>query len=233
MIRRTRTRSNPGCPATLSVPTLPPPPVDVRRRTLRSRPRQPARALATSGPAARSRRSRVPGEGGPAEGGRGGHVPAHRALEPILERRPRPEAEGALGARHVEAAARLSIRLRGVPDDPTAEARERDDSLGQIADRDLEPRPDIHGLRPVVALARERDRLGSVLDEQELARGLARSPDNHLVQTGLARLDALADQGRDDMRRTRIEVVAGAIEVHRQEKDGVESVLLAVGLRLD
>ena len=42
----------------------------------------------------------------------------------------------------------------------------------------------------------------------------------------------LADQGRDDVRGARVEVVAGPIEVDREQVDRVEAILLAVGLRL-
>ena len=46
-------------------------------------------------------------------------------------------------------------------------------------------------------------------------------------------VDELADHGRDDVRRFQVEVVARAVEVHREEHDAVHAVLLAVGLRLD
>lgn len=40
--------------------------------------------------------------------------------------------------------------------------------------------------------------------------------------------DMLFDQGRDDVRRFGVEVVAGAVEVDGQEEDGIEPVLLVV-----
>ena len=43
----------------------------------------------------------------------------------------------------------------------------------------------------------------------------------------------LADQGGDDVRRARIEVVARPVEIDRQQKNAVEAVLRPVRLRLD
>ena len=45
-------------------------------------------------------------------------------------------------------------------------------------------------------------------------------------------LQAFADQRRDHVAGLQVEVVAWAVEVHRQQEDGVEAVLLAVGFAL-
>jgi hypothetical protein len=54
-----------------------------------------------------------------------------------------------------------------------------------------------------------------------------------LTRPAVARFDALADQRRDDVRGARVEVVARAVEVDRQQVDAAQPVLRAVGLELD
>src|SRR5919106_767104 len=46
-------------------------------------------------------------------------------------------------------------------------------------------------------------------------------------------VDTFFDQCWNDMRARRIEVIAWTIEVHRQQKDAVVAILLAVSLTLD
>jgi len=41
------------------------------------------------------------------------------------------------------------------------------------------------------------------------------------------------DQSRNDKRRARVGIIPAAIEVHRQEEDGIKPVLLPIGLGLD
>ena len=45
-------------------------------------------------------------------------------------------------------------------------------------------------------------------------------------------LQAFADERRNDVRGSRVEVIARPVQVHRQQADGVKSILLAVGLGL-
>ena len=54
-----------------------------------------------------------------------------------------------------------------------------------------------------------------------------------LVAPGLDGFDALADQRGDDVGGFGVEVVARAVEVDGEEVDGVDAVLVAVGLALD
>ena len=84
----------------------------------------------------------------------------------------------------------------------------------------LEAGPDVHRLRAVVSLRREHE----VLDVQELARGRAIPPADDLRRLGLARVQALPDEGRNDMRGLRVIAFARAVQVHRQEVDPVEAV---------
>ena len=85
---------------------------------------------------------------------------------------------------------------------------------------------EVHGLRAVVALRGEDDPLGRVVDVEELAGRRARPPDLDVVRPGSRGLHALPDQRRDDVRTRRIEVVARPVEVHREQVDRVEAVLL-------
>ena len=79
---------------------------------------------------------------------------------------------------------------------------------------------EVDRLGAVVALGREDDALGGVVDVEELARGAAGAPDLDVVASPrLARVDALLDQGRDDVRARRVEVVARAVEVDRDQVD--------------
>ncbi len=126
----------------------------------------------------------------------------------------------------VERAARLAVGLRGVPADLALEAGQADDQLDQLADRDLAPDAEVDRLGAVVALGGEDDPLGGVVDVQELARGRAGAPDLDVVGARVAGVDALLDQGGDDVRAGRVEVVAGAVEVDRDQVDDVEAVLL-------
>jgi len=77
---------------------------------------------------------------------------------------------------------------------------------------------------------REEDALRGVLYVEELSRGAAGSPHRDVIFPPRLRVHALLDQGRDDVGGGGIEVVARPIEVHREEEDRVESVLLPIGL---
>ena len=98
---------------------------------------------------------------------------------------------------------------------------------------DLDAAAQVDRLARVVALGRQHDALGGVLDVEELARRRAVAPQHDLARRrARARVDELADHRRDDVRRLQVEVVARAVEVHREQHDAVHAVLLAVGLRL-
>ncbi len=89
------------------------------------------------------------------------------------------------------------------------------------------PVPRLTGSRAVVALGGESERLDAVVDVEELARRRAVAPEHDLVAT----VEHLPDQVRDHVRVRRVEVVARPVEVRRQQIDGAEPVLVAVGLR--
>ena len=159
--------------------------------------------------------------------------PFHGASEPLVERRRGLEPEGRAGPRSVGHPARLAIRLRPVPDDLPLEADQPADRLRKRLEADLLPGPDVDRFGAVVALGRERDCFGRVIDIQELPGRGAAAPHLNDRPPGLLRLDELRDQGRNDVRRARVNIVARPIQVRRQHVDRVEPVLLAIGLPLN
>src|SRR5262245_20528671 len=78
------------------------------------------------------------------------------------------EAELALGAAHVQAAARLTVRSAGVPADLTSVAAKVADHFRQFPDGDLLARTEVDGVRLIVAFGGQDDGLGGVVDEQKL-----------------------------------------------------------------
>ena len=136
-----------------------------------------------------------------------------------------------LRARDVEESARLAVRLRRVPDDLAAESGRPGDDLGQLADRDLLARPKVDRVAAVVPLRGEHERQGGVLDVEKLSGRRSIAPEDDLALASLIRLEHLADQRRDYVRGLEVEVVARAVEVDRQEEDGIQAVLLTIGLR--
>ena len=87
---------------------------------------------------------------------RGRAIPGDRPLEPLAERRPRPEAEELARRARRRAAARLAVRHRRVPDDLALEADDLGDELGESrGSRSRSPVPRLTGLGAVVALGRE------------------------------------------------------------------------------
>src|SRR5271163_5057442 len=65
---------------------------------------------------------------------------------------------------------------------------------------------------------------------QKLATGQTRSPDSNFVLARSRRLMEFSDQGRENVRVLEIEVVAGTVEISGHERDGIETILLLVGL---
>src|SRR6476646_4403474 len=79
-----------------------------------------------------------------------GPIVVDGAAQTLVEIGLRPEAELPFGAIDIEAAARLAVRLRRVPDDAAAEPGEGSDLFGQIADGDLAPASQIDRFRLIV-----------------------------------------------------------------------------------
>uniref|UniRef100_A0A8R7R825 Uncharacterized protein n=1 Tax=Triticum urartu TaxID=4572 RepID=A0A8R7R825_TRIUA len=85
-------------------------------------------------------------------------------------------------------------------------------------------------LQPRVLVHQEDHRVGKVIDMQEFTQRGARSPHDDLGGIGGLGLVEAADEGGQDVRVLRVEVVLGAVEVGGHGGDGVEAVLDAVGL---
>src|SRR5512135_974383 len=147
-------------------------------------------------------------------------VPRDRPAQAFLERRAGDEAELHLCPGGVEAAAGLAVGLREVADHPPPVAGHLAHHGDQIVDRHLASRTDVHRFRPVVPLRGQYDRLGGVVHVEELARyggalEVAAPPYNHLRRAGVAGVDELLDERRDDVRLFRLEeMVPGAVQVH-------------------
>src|SRR5512136_40029 len=142
-------------------------------------------------------------------------IPRHRLGEPFLEPDARLPAE--LGERpgRVEHSARLAVRLRRVPGDLALEPAQAGHERHEVADPDLEARAQVHGVALPVALGRGDDALRGVARVEKLAGGRPVAPDDDPPVAALPRLDALADERRDDVARLEVEVVPWAVEVHR------------------
>ena len=143
------------------------------------------------------------------------------------------ETDGVAGAADIEAAAGLAVGFGGVPDDLAFEPAEAGDEFGQILDGDLAAAAEIHRFGRIVFFHREDESFGAVFDVEEFAADGAGAPGGDLCSAGESGLDAFADQGGDDVAGMRMEIIARAVEIDRQKIDGVQAVLLAVGLAHD
>ena len=92
------------------------------------------------------------------------------------------------------------------------------------------PVPRLTGAGAVVPLGREQQRLGAVVDVEELARRRAVAPEHDLA----GRVEHLADQRRDHVRRLRGRSCRAARRGSPgSRKIASSAVLLAIGLRAD
>src|SRR2546430_14830159 len=84
-------------------------------------------------------------------------VPPDRLRQSDIHRRAGAEAEFVGGARDLELAPRLAVRLARVPDDLAAEAALLGDDAREVADGDLLAASQVHGVGLVVRLGRGDD----------------------------------------------------------------------------
>src|SRR5205085_1498336 len=124
------------------------------------------------------------------------------------------------------------VRLRRIPDDLAGEAGPLADDAREIANRELFAAAEIHGLAAVVLFGSGDDSIGGVFDVEKLARRRAVAPQDDFFVAALFRFDELPDHRGDDVARLEIEVVARTVEIHRQQEDAVEAVLIAICLEL-
>ena len=160
-------------------------------------------------------------------------------------RRPRTSARCARGPSRSEVRARnpnrsaarvTSSRRRGCPPgldvSQTSSPSKPVSSATRPARSRIEissPVPRLTGLGAVVAVGGEEQALDAVLDVEELARRRPVAPERDARVAARPGLRHLADERGDHVRGLEVEVVARAVEVHGEEVDRVEPVLLAVG----
>src|SRR6266849_5929041 len=98
------------------------------------------------------------------------HVPVDGATKSRAEVGLRPEAKALPGPAGVQAAPRLAVGLRRVPDDPPPEAGQLGDQRGQVPYGDLESGPEVDRGGPFERFGRQDDPFRAVLDVEEFAR---------------------------------------------------------------
>ena len=110
-------------------------------------------------------------------------VPGDRPLEALAERRPRAEAEQLArpARRRASAAAGRSASTCPSAISPSKPGQ-LGDELGQLADRVSDAGAEVDRLGAVVALGREQQALGAVVDVEELARRRAVAPEHDLAR---------------------------------------------------
>src|SRR5215831_307333 len=135
--------------------------------------------------------------------------------------------------RNIQHAARLAVGLCGVPDDFAAEARQESDEFCQVFDPYLGSRADVHWSAVIVAFGREYDAFGRIVGMNKFTCRCARSPQDHFRIAISNSIYTLLDNGGNRVRRFRIEVIAGTIQIDWEKIDSVESELLTICLRLN
>ena len=78
-----------------------------------------------------------------------------------------------------------------------------------------------------MALRRQQDGVGTILHIKKLPGGASVSPTGDLRGSALYGFRAFADQRRDDVRSLQIKVIPRTIQIDREQKNGVETVLFA------
>ncbi len=137
------------------------------------------------------------------------------------------EAKALSRPARVERSSRLPVRLRRVPADLALEPGQPRDQLDELADRDLLADAEVDRA-PRRRSARRRGRSPRPRRRRTGTRGTRCPCPTPRCDPSPAsrRVDALLDQRRDHVRAARVEVVARAVEVDRDQVDDVEAVLL-------
>jgi len=155
--------------------------------------------------------------------------PAIRALDPLFEPNLGLPAQS-LQLGHIQQLLRRAIGLFQVLHDLAGKADHRFDHLGKFADGEVGARAHVHDLGVRVVLHQMDAGLGQVVHVQELAARRAGAPHDHMLGTSKLGFVELADEGGKHVAPLELEIVTGAVEVRRHQRDGVEAVLLAIGL---
>lgn len=130
----------------------------------------------------------------------------------------------------VEKFARGAVRLRCVEYEIAIEAQCLADRLGEFADRNVFAATDIHNLGGVIIFEEKKTGVSEVIHMQEFPARRASTPDGNRASAAGFSFVNLAEEGREDVRGAKIEVVIRAIEVRRHGGDEVFAILLRVGL---
>src|SRR5258707_2414978 len=147
-------------------------------------------------------------------GGRHGFVdvldiPLIGALEPLAQRRRRHPAE-CVDAADVEQLLRRPVRLVGGIGEVAAKADDFGDEGGEFLDADVAAAADIDMRFRRIMLHQENDRIGEIVDIEELAARLPGAPDLDRRRALLLGAVDLGDQRGDHMAVRRVEIVAWA-----------------------
>src|SRR3989338_6240925 len=126
-----------------------------------------------------------------------GAIPLNSFLESFLETGFRAETEFFFRARGVECAARLTVRLCGIPPNLAFEIHKSTDQCDEFLDGDFHSRADIHRLRFVIAFGGENYALGRIFYEKKFPARFSRSPNVNKVFSFFLRFGDFADKSRD------------------------------------
>jgi len=160
-------------------------------------------------------------------------VPFNGRGKAFSERCSRSEPKPVLSAGYVQTTPRLAVLLTGIPRDSALEGTKAGNNFHQFADETSCGVPRLTGSAPSYrSAARTRPSMQSGAYRKR-ARGGSVAPTHDLRRAGIPGLQTLADQGGNYVRCLKVEIVARAVEIHRQKVDGIRSVLLAVSLALN
>ncbi len=153
-----------------------------------------------------------------------GDIPRHCPFQPVGQRHGRLETEQLPRPRHIQATPRLAVRPRGIETHFAVEAGLARDQFRQLGDGNFAAGADVDRIGRFQDLGGADHGPRCVFDVEKLARRLAGAPDRQHAVAAILGLDALADQGGDDMRTFQIEIVARAVKVDHEQVDAVEAV---------
>jgi len=160
------------------------------------------------------------------------YEPVDGLLQALDQRDTRFKPKGLACARHTQPPTRLSVRFGSIPSDAPGKAGHFHDHLRQVGDGDLPTTSDIHWLPAIILFSCQHDPVCGVMDMDKLARRLTSSPDSDRCTPGTLGIKAFLDDGGDDVRFVRVELVPRAIEIDQDQMDGVHVVFVPICLSL-
>ena len=115
-------------------------------------------------------------------------------------------------------------------EDCSFEANDFGDEKGEVSNADFLAGADIDDIGLIVGVHEEDAGIGHVIDVEELAQGVSGAPHDDFGGVGNPCIVEAAEERREDVGVSEVEVVTGAVEVGGHDADGVEAVLAAIGL---